>query len=111
MGDSGGFEAAGYASGSSTVNSGASVMLSDSGLGYVIRIGSAARSFNGVLTLVNKDAAAFDWSSMHAGKQANTDTVHGGGWSDLSDELTQVRITTINGSDTFDIGAINIDYL
>jgi hypothetical protein len=28
----------------------------------------------------------------------------------LSDTLTQVRITTVNGTDTFDAGTINIMY-
>jgi len=28
----------------------------------------------------------------------------------LSDTLTQVRITTVNGTDTFDAGTINIIY-
>ena len=111
LGDSGGFETSGYSSASSKVNSSSSVMLSDSGLGYVIIIGSAARNFNGVMTLVNKDAAAFDWSAMHAGRYDSANSVHGGGWSDLSAELNSIRVTTINGSDTFDGGAININYL
>jgi hypothetical protein len=31
-----------------------------------------------------------------------------GGSKELSDVLTQVRITTVNGTDTFDAGSINI---
>ena len=111
LGTASGFEASGYSSASARVTSSASVMLSDSGLGYVIIIGSAARSFNGVMTLVNKDAAAYDWSSMHGGRYDSTAAVHGGGWTDLAAELNSIRINTINGSDTFDGGAININYL
>jgi len=33
-----------------------------------------------------------------------------GGSKTLSDTLTQVRITTVNGTDTFDAGTINILY-
>jgi len=111
LGDDGGFESSGYNSASSRVYSNAAVMLNDGGLGYVIIIGSAARVFSGVLTLVNKDATAHDWGSMHAGKYDSSNSVHGGGWSDLSAELNSIRVTTINGSDVFDGGAININYL
>jgi hypothetical protein len=32
----------------------------------------------------------------------------GGARKTLSDTLTQVRITTVNGTDTFDAGSINL---
>lgn len=35
---------------------------------------------------------------------------NGAGGKTLSDTLTQVRITTVNGADTFDAGTINISY-
>jgi hypothetical protein len=34
----------------------------------------------------------------------------GGGNKTLSDALTQLRITTVNGTDTFDAGSVNIMY-
>jgi hypothetical protein len=34
----------------------------------------------------------------------------GGGNKTLSDTLDRVRITTVNGTDTFDAGSINILY-
>jgi hypothetical protein len=33
-----------------------------------------------------------------------------GGAKSTSDTLTQVRITTVNGTDTFDAGSVNILY-
>jgi hypothetical protein len=32
------------------------------------------------------------------------------GTKTLSDTLTQIRITTVNGTDTFDAGSVNIIY-
>lgn len=37
-------------------------------------------------------------------------TLFGSGNVSLSGALTQVRITTVNGTDTFDAGTINISY-
>jgi hypothetical protein len=34
----------------------------------------------------------------------------GGGSKTLSDTLTQIRITAVNGTDTFDAGTVNIMY-
>ncbi len=44
------------------------------------------------------------------GRSDAADAVYGGGSKTLSDTLTQVRITTVNGTDTFDAGTINILY-
>jgi hypothetical protein len=49
-----------------------------------------------------------------SGVSGSTDTSFSGtyliGSKTLSDTLTQVRITTVNGTDTFDAGSINIMY-
>jgi hypothetical protein len=50
------------------------------------------------------------WVSSYSGKQSSSAASAGGGDKTLSDTLTQVRITTVNGTDTFDAGTINIIY-
>ena len=53
------------------------------------------------------------WLSTHSGNfnQAGTYyTLVGGGNVTLSGTLDRVRITTVNGTDTFDAGSINIMY-
>ena len=52
-----------------------------------------------------------DWISSHTMALSNTPvTLFGAGSVTLSGTLTQLRITTVNGSDTFDAGSINILY-
>lgn len=44
------------------------------------------------------------------GDQANTEGAFSAGAVTLSGTLDRVRITTVNGTDTFDAGSINILY-
>lgn len=54
------------------------------------------------------------WVATHngavEGSVAFSSTQHGTGRVDLSDTLTQLRLTTIGGTDTFDAGTVNIQY-
>jgi hypothetical protein len=50
------------------------------------------------------------WISSHAAKISTTAIINGGGSVTLGAALTAVRITTVNGTDTFDAGTINIMY-
>jgi hypothetical protein len=50
------------------------------------------------------------WVSSHIARLSSTNSGFGGGNKTLSDTLTQLRITTVNGTDTFDAGSINILY-
>jgi hypothetical protein len=54
------------------------------------------------------DGNAFVQSGAFAHTTAQQNTSSGG--KTLSAELTQIRITTTNGTDTFDAGSINILY-
>lgn len=61
-------------------------------------------------TLCNITGNTWCFSSINSvSEQANTPTV-GSGSVPLSSTLTQLRITTVNGTDTFDAGSINIMY-
>ena len=50
------------------------------------------------------------WVESHAIGGTGSWTSHGGGGVTLSGTLDRVRITTVNGTDTFDAGSINILY-
>jgi hypothetical protein len=50
------------------------------------------------------------WIDSIAGRRSNTECIVGGGTVTLSGTLDRVRITSVNGTDTFDAGSINIQY-
>jgi hypothetical protein len=76
--------------------------------GMVIYDGLAASSYSMhiVFTLVSGNT----WVSSHYGMKDTVSAVNGGGTVSLSGALDRVRVTTINGTDTFDAGSINIQY-
>jgi len=76
-----------------------------SGFG-VDQAGSAAysRSYNIVINNISGNT----WVESHTGYQTTNRGSYGGGSLALSGTLDRVRITTVNGTDTFDAGSINI---
>lgn len=108
LGDSGGIETSGYvgATGYAGVSSNA---LSYSS-GFFINVGvAAATGTSGIATLVNVSGNqwAFGLSSAYTNAAY---ALCGGGNKTLSATLDRIRITTVNGTDTFDAGSINISY-
>jgi hypothetical protein len=59
-----------------------------------------------VLTLISGNT----WIASHAMQELSTNSIAGGGTVALSGALDRVRITTVNGTDTFDAGSVNIMY-
>ena len=108
LGDSGGIENTGYTSAASRLAAtAASTATSTAGFNIKSDAASSVNSGSMLITNVNGNT----WCANHAlGSQATTDTMVGGGSKTLSDTLTQVRITTVNGTYTFDAGSINILY-
>jgi len=109
LGDSGGIEATGYTGIVSEVQVGAGVNATTwTGTGAeVTRSTPAASAFNGqvVISLVSGNIWVF------AGVVGYPSSIYQStGNKTLSDTLTQIRITTVNGTDTFDAGSINILY-
>jgi hypothetical protein len=77
--------------------------------GLIIRNASAASSANsGHMTITN--ISGNTWVASHTLKNATTEAMWGGGDVTLGGTLDRVRITTVNGTDTFDAGSINILY-
>ena len=109
LGDSGGFETTGYLGASVQLTDAASVNAATTTTGFGIRSPLAADTINGAVVITNLT------SNTWVAQGALTDSSRGagylvGGAKALSDVLTQVRITTVNGTDAFDAGSINILY-
>ena len=104
LGDSGGIETTGYASGS-----GVRVGETTSTAGFVLnQAGSAASSFTGLVPICTVNTNA--WVTSGVLSRSDGFANNFGGNKTLSDTLDRIRITTVNGTDTFDAGTINIIY-
>jgi hypothetical protein len=108
LGDSGGFETTGYTS--SSMAGAATVINADSTAGFIIQSASTAAfvlSGNMIINLLSGNS----WVQSHVVDRSDTPAIRvGGGSKTLSATLDRVRITTVNGTDTFDAGSINILY-
>lgn len=106
LGDSGGIEATGYAASGSGMDS--TVATSTYTTGFGIRAGNASNSLSGhaVITLESSNS----WICSGVMSSALGLLLILAGSKSLSGTLDRIRITTINGTDTFDAGTINILY-
>jgi|688.fasta_scaffold669418_2 hypothetical protein len=105
IGDSGGIETSGYVG---AVGNRASENFYTSG--YLINRGFTASSTASglvILALVSSNIWVVNGTLASSATDAPS---FFGGTKTLSDTLTQLRITTVNGTDTFDAGSINILY-
>jgi hypothetical protein len=107
IGDAGGIENTGYVSscGSQT----GSMATSTSGFRFTNNV-SAAAIVSGHVVLTLLDASTNTWVESGVTKGATTTMGYSGGDKALSATLTQIRLTTVNGTDTFDAGSVNILY-
>ena len=108
LGDAGGIENTGYVSTGQSITGGVGGSNVTSTAGMIIASGAGTVVLSGhmILTLVGSNL----WVSSHVGKLLTTAGCFGGGDKTLSDTLDRIRITTVNGTDTFDAGSINILY-
>ena len=104
---SGSVTTTGYLSASSSIGA-SSVVTTNATSGFIIYANNATdvRSGQMMLTLVGSNI----WVCGAVVKSNTTATVTTGGDITLSGTLDRVRITTVNGTDTFDAGSINILY-
>ncbi len=105
IGDSGGIENTGY--NSTAITDGASSGVLTAGFA-VIYANSAAALQSGKIEINLITGTSWVASGNVANNTGNVSMV--GGNKTLSDTLTQVRITTVGGTETFDAGTINILY-
>ena len=109
LGDSGGVENTGY---NSTGNYNGSVVVSTSTAGFIVANGFvAARTVFGSYVISLVDSSTNSWVGNGQLIEAGFASVYAGaGGKSLSATLDRVRITTLNGTDAFDAGTINIQY-
>lgn len=110
LGDSGGVETSGYRGSSMITASSAlqtlamttGILVYDNGL-------TAADLSNGVITILNITSNTWVFQGNVALSNTNETRLLAGAKT-LSDTLDRIRITTVNGTDTFDAGTVNIMY-
>jgi hypothetical protein len=111
IGDSGGVEITGYTSGAANGASTNTYATSTSSFVLsVVNNSTAAETMSGAVTLINLTANTWVLEGSFV-----MSTVYGvgnfvSGSKTLSGTLDRVRVTTVNGTDTFDAGSINILY-
>jgi hypothetical protein len=106
IGDSGGIESSGYTS----TAYGQTNVVNTNTSGFIINftavIASDAR--HGLITIATLGSNT--WVASGNVSTANGQLAACSGTKTLSDTLTQVCLTTVNGADTFDAGSVNIIY-
>ena len=114
IGDAGGLETSGYLGTGMWVDTTPTITITQFTTGFpLIPDSGSGLTYTGHITLTLEDAANFTWvSSSVMGGQNASDNQIGSGSKSLSAELTQVSITTIAGTPTFDANqGINIMYI
>lgn len=109
LGDTGGFEASGYSGAAAQVTAAAQAATAHS-TGFVLAGTHAATAvFHGKVELTLENSANNTWvisGNIGASNFAGVEMI--GGSKSLSAALDRIRLTTVNGTDAFDAGAINV---
>lgn len=105
LGTAAGFTTTGYLCGA---NSNGGQLSNTSGfLASITRV--AGDTTSGTMTIAN--ITSNQWvASCNVGNTATAGAITSGGDVSLATILTQVRLTTVNGTDTFDAGSVNVLY-
>jgi hypothetical protein len=115
IGTSGGIQATGYLMTATTLSNAAAVTSTLFTTGFALAAGTsvwaAGVAVGGSITLTLLDAGTGLWAcNAQLGRSDVATTYFAAGSKTLSGTLDRVRITTVNGTDTFDAGTINILY-
>jgi len=108
LGTSSGVTTSGYQSNSVIVYGTNSVIIASSASGFLIRSDQSSEELNGhyVFTLIGSNG----WVGSSIVQNYSDRVWHGAGRVNLGGTLDRVRITSTNGTDTFDAGTLNILY-
>jgi hypothetical protein len=98
----------GYISTGQTITGGAGGANTSSTAGMVVYSSAAASISSGHMLLTSMGSDL--WISSHTLKTTTAACLFGAGDKTLSGTLDRVRLTTVNGTDTFDAGSVNILY-
>lgn len=109
IGDAGGVENTGYADTVGNIATSTASTSSTGGSGFAVaNVGAISDAASGVVTLTNVSGNI--WALSGSIRLNASRISYAAGAKTLSDTLDRVRITTFNGTDTFDSGSINILY-
>jgi hypothetical protein len=107
LGDSGGFETSGYLSAGSRLTASA-VATSNSTAGFILPSNLAANSLSGSVTINHMTGNS--WTARGSVGGTTTTNLLVSGSKTTSVVMDRIRLTTGNGTDTFDAGSLNISY-
>ena len=109
IGANGAAEIASYTSGSSRTGGSGATAYTSATSGFLVSAGASTETPSGLMSL--QTIGSNLWVSAHALNVPSAScTISGAGSKTLSGTLDRVRITTVNGTDLFDAGSINIMY-
>ena len=109
LGDAGGIENTGYKSTCSSVAAGVATSSSTAGF-LVLRTIAGTDDVNGVVTLTRIDSSN-QWAQSANLTRNTSEMGFSAGSKQTSQELTTVRLTTVNGTDQFDAGTVNVSWM
>lgn len=108
LGTSGGIVSTGYVGTSvSPIGATATDSLSSTA-GFPVFVGGGGDVLSGEITVTNTDGN--NWVASGAGKRTTSGAFVSGGNVSLAAVLTQIRLTSTNGTAAFDAGSVNIVY-
>jgi hypothetical protein len=111
IGDTNGVSATGYVGAGTITNGAGGGGAANFTTGFGIASGAAAAVIHGTVTLTLADPATNAWvAAVMTARSDAAFSMVGAGSKALAAVLDRVSITTVNGTDAFDAGAINIMY-
>ena len=111
LGDSGGFETSGYVGMATRDGSTGNTASSNYTNGFrLMGDGSGVTVFSGRLTMELLDASTNTWTGTVLTGRTDVYGNWGAGAKSLSGELTQIRLTHVDGTTAFAAGKVNIQY-
>lgn len=111
LGTSGGIVTSGYLGAGSVFSSGAATVNQTAGFDIYTNVPNASYVYHGVIDFSLLDSANNIWTAHGVFASSSVTWTHTvAGVVPLASALTTVRLTTSNGTDTFDAGSANIFY-
>ena len=105
---SGSYTTSGYTSTGAYAGTANSAGVASATNGFVAHGGSNTNALTGTMTIALVGSNL--WVASHSGMLNTTIGTMGAGSVTLSGTLDRIRITSVNGTDTFDAGSVNIMY-
>lgn len=108
LGTSGGISSSGYSSSATTPDGTTTTASSTAGMIVTEQSSAASNTFQGIVSVTNISTNAWVSSGNLSASEPRMHLSAGG--VTLSGTLDRIRLTTVNGTDTFDAGSVNIIY-